>query len=639
MKLSSQDLKLITVASLFSAGALYLWATYTTKFDSRNLESIAFIDNTISDVRWKVFGNFDWIRPEKGAGLVSGDQIFTGKDSVAVIEFKKNNSKIVLMENSLVTIQEDADKIIFDIQKGSFEIKNAPDSNLIIKNKGQVQELPKITENVLIKSDKSGIKTQEVAVKIPSIAFPTNQFEYKALEAKAVRLSNLFNGVLEISGDASFSSVIKSIPVSNKSTIDDIGLKERGEYFLRLNRENKFSNVVNVSVTSLNQIAQISPSIRQEIILARGENLKFTWEKTESKVNKVKIYKAGDFVKEVNGQEDSADVFLNAGDDYSWRVEGYANNKLVGQSEDFPFSVYYKNFEVEQPKVLTDNIEKNPLEINLPLLPSETARVQFYNKGVLIKEYLADKKKFLVNDLSFGHYSVHLNSNLYRSKASTIMEAFVRGAAVSFNGIKKNNVDTLTYVNSYESFSEKGLVPVSFHKNIDALDENGISLTINGKLRSKRVKLDENQFVVGLDGYGEYCLSYKVSTPIDREVFRDAHYCFKHLQLKHFPSLAIPQDQILNRDGVVKIETYTINLPANEKAQEYRIQIFGDKELKEQIFTAKSKSNQINWSSKRSGIFYYRYQLVDKDNNESEFSDIARIIFPISPFSDWSGNK
>ncbi|MDO9181271.1 MAG: hypothetical protein Q7U04_02630, partial [Bacteriovorax sp.] len=82
-------------------------------------------------------------------------------------------------------------------------------------------------------------------------------------------------------------------------------------------------------------------------------------------------------------------------------------------------------------------------------------------------------------------------------------------------------------------------------------------------------------------------------------------------------------------------ETFKIVVPTIDKAVKYHLEIFSDSLGKTLTYSADSALPEILWNTNRSGIYYIKYKVYDNKQRESEFSSFSKLIFPISPLSDW----
>lgn len=95
------------------------------------------------------------------------------------------------------------------------------------------------------------------------------------------------------------------------------------------------------------------------------------------------------------------------------------------------------------------------------------------------------------------------------------------------------------------------------------------------------------------------------------------------------PSI-IPQ-QVLQYENESGSPTYQIQLLPYPDAVTYELEVFSDVKLKNVVFKRKSSRPVVEWTSNRSGRYYYRMRVEDKWGRTSAYSPLGELIFPISP--------
>ena len=72
-----------------------------------------------------------------------------------------------------------------------------------------------------------------------------------------------------------------------------------------------------------------------------------------------------------------------------------------------------------------------------------------------------------------------------------------------------------------------------------------------------------------------------------------------------------------------------------KEAVKYEFSIYKDDKGKNLVFRDATSSPEFKWTTRRSGVFFLQYKVTNKRGRSSELSPFSRIIFPISPLSNW----
>lgn len=97
----------------------------------------------------------------------------------------------------------------------------------------------------------------------------------------------------------------------------------------------------------------------------------------------------------------------------------------------------------------------------------------------------------------------------------------------------------------------------------------------------------------------------------------------------------LPEKLILTYKNIAGIDSYRIELPQQQKAKSYYLEVYRDSELKELVYKQQQASPVFMWRTTRSGHYYYRFLYTDQWDRKSPFSVKGDLYFPISPFTDF----
>ena len=633
---SSKDRRLAFIFLAFSGIMFYFWINYQPKITKRNLESIAVLESMAQDVRWKLTGSFDWVKPTQKEGLVSGDQIFTGDMSRASIKYKDKNIKITLLPNSLVTIEEIDAKLAMNIVSGAIEVNGEESGSIFVKDKDVVKEI-KVEKDKIIQFEKNDIDVEKKVTTFPKIIAPNHGEVFDLEQSFKIGLDQSFSGKVQLSRTSDFKNVINELTLDGVNS-DSIKLTEEGDYFLRLIKDNAKSRSRFFKVKSGYNINLLSPTANEVIKLKRDEPLNFQIEANKYSNLQLVIYKNELEMEKIPFDSASKSIYLRYGGKLSYEIRATKNNKTIYKTNRVPFDLYFDSLSfkkdperiIESGKKIEFTIKKNATErIHYSL--AELARNK-EAKVLLIKGTVnetLDLKK-----LTLGNYRLTVNSDSFPSEKDLQHEFFVADKVgkikniISYGNEKINDPDKAKILDWGEELRLK-------LSDLKLSERELLSEVKNGdKLIPSQFSANSTLVFNPLNP-GEYCVDVKARPEFDQSVYIPISKCFIFEQKSPFPKIDKAQDQVLEVSVKDEGETYTVVSPKYENAAQYYFYIYSDKNTSKLVFEGKAKTNKFNWVSNRSGIYYFRYQLTDSKGRKSEMSPVSRIVFPISPLSEW----
>lgn len=640
--------RLLIVGSLLFSGFFFVnWYNYRPNFLTRNLKNIAVVEKSREDVRWKIAGNFDWMRPKIGIGLIQGDQIFTGDSSSATIKYLKKEIRINLKPNTLITIEEIGDKLALELEKGALDLELAQDEEVFLRSANGMEVIKGETKPIkiqVIDGNTNVLANQNT--NLPEILTPDFNQIYKIGESQPVVLSSEFDGTIEVSKNVNFYEKVQVFNTKGESTFENLDLDEAGEYFLRLKKNKNFSYVVPFKVQGLSDIELVYPSYADEnITLERGNDIKFSWKTIKGFQDEVVIKNSGVEVLSVKSESGEYKYKLPNSGNYTWQINRSKKGKIYSQSSIIPFKLNYNPPTWIEPLKEIYNGETERLTLKLPILKNEIYDVKVSkinldeNGNVLNTEQFIqknmDKEVLKMDKIPAGKYSLEVTSRNFSFPTALKHEFKINYLPLKMLGISNVNGVKLNKVKEYEVLDAEGTYTVQLADTKLTLDKMTFELKVNDVVMDKAVSINGKQLQVSLRDWGKHCLSAKVNTVVDQQFYSDVTECFTFKKKNPFPVVTRAKDQILDFDGKAGEERYILYTPEYNNAVEYRFFVYRDAKANDLIFKGKSSNNKFAWVSNRSGIYFFRYQLVDKKGRESELSPISRLVFPISPLSEW----
>lgn len=638
---TSKDRPLIFAFLAFSVGMFIAWLNYSPEYQKRNLKNIAVLKKMDADVRWKISGSFDWIVPKEKEGLISGDQIFTGDKSLATIAYVNKKVEIVLLPNSLVTIEEIDSKIAMNILSGAVEVKGHEAEPILIKENDQLKEI-KLERGRSLQLEKNSLFDQSNLTDIfPQVIQPRHGEVYDLESLPMIKLEKAFSGKIQISKTADFSRILSEFKFEGDQE-NFPKMTEDGEYYLRLVQDKSFGRARFFKIKSSYDIVNVSPKPYEILTLKNNEKVLFDFLTNQKAEKELVLYKNNKILEVKKVDSEPFEFRPKEGGKIAYEIKVLKNGKKVFQTPKIPFELYFESISFKKKPESLFIGKENKANFSFKREQDEPIRYsisEILRDGSAKPVYLKVEKMddITLKTLPLGAYQLRVNSEKFPSQEDLVHPFFISDHV----GVIKDN---LTYEN------EK-LTPNSRTKQIEILDwKSKLNVEI-GKVRLKENELIlettkngvniTSQFIpnskVGfiVDEPGEYCVALKAIPEFDQSIYLPTKKCFSLVQKSPFSILPKAQDQILEVSDREEGESYSLVTPADKKAVVYKFFIYSDKNATKLIYEGKSINNKLNWVSNRSGIFYFRYQLQDAKGRSSEMSPISRIVFPISPLSDW----
>lgn len=638
---TSKDRPLIFLFLAFSGVMFVSWLNFGPEYQRRNLANIATLKKMDADVRWKISGSFDWITPKEKEGLISGDQIFTGDKSRATIAYVNKKVEIVLLPNSLVTIEEIDSKIAMNIVSGAVEIKGQDAGPILIKENDKLKEI-KLENGRSLQLEKNALSDQpSITHNFPKIIQPSHGEVFDLENLPPIKLEEMFKGKIQISKTASFNRILKEFTLEG-SQISFPKIAEDGEYYLRLVQKNNLGPVRFFKIKSSYDVTSISPRPYEIVKLNKNEKVLFDFRISQNVEKELVLYKNNKVLEVKKIENEPFEFRPKEGGKLAYEIRVIKNGNKVFQTDKTPFELYFESvsFKKKPESLFIGN--ENKARFSLKRDRDESIRysvAELSSDGNIQPVYVKVEKidDITLKSLPLGSYELRINSEKYPSQ-DDLVHPFV----VS---------DYIASIKDHVFYEKEKLILDAKSKKIEILDWSSVIDIEIGKVRLKESQLvlettkngvpivsqfNPNSKVSFMaDGPGEYCVLIKAVPAFDQKIYIPINKCFTLAQKSPFAALPKAQDQILEVSDKEGGDSYSLVTPADKKAVIYKFFIYSDKNATKLIYEGKSINNKLNWVSNRSGIFYFRYQLQDAKGRSSEMSPISRIVFPISPLSDW----
>ncbi|MBP9682465.1 MAG: hypothetical protein KBD76_13750 [Bacteriovorax sp.] len=646
--LTSFDRKLIYAAAATSFFALLLFLFYNPQFQLGNLSPVAHIKEQQSEIKHKFYGSILWNTTSPGETLYNGDEIYTGANGSAKIEFKKNKASIDLSPRSLVRIEELSDQMQVNLQDGQINIFFAAASSLLINNNGKTITITG-KENSLVKAyqsasglavqlikGQSSVNQQEIKEKksyfqedngqlqkaeFPDILSPkAYQIFHIETDAPYVELAELKNWkgeiiLLNLDNDdqKKFSAKMNS-----KIALDHLRV---GRYQISLlSSEKKSSLPIFFEVKTKFQFTNISPKETEELLLERGTSIPLSWTLDSLFDTKVVIENAG-LKKSFSAKKISTLSLVPFGTSfqYSWTLIAEQNDHFLYQTPPLHFSINYRPLkELISPRQRIFSMMDKHILFSWKHFPNEIFEWEIRNTDTGTKEVIQSDiaHEFDWDKLKSGRFEFALNSKTFPSKTPLIFPFAIIEPIVEWSKDAPA---------AYQS--------IDAHLKI-ALPISRINYTKEMTIEIRNKKNDQtiaSPFTTPaptalLTDYGNYCI--KVKSNVKEELFVESlPYCFSFKASMPFGQLPRAQDQYMSYVDYQGLNAYLIKSPVIPGAVGYEFFVASDSEHKKIVFSTKSDEPKLHWISKRFGVYYFRYRVSDEKNRTSDFSPVSKLIF------------
>jgi len=656
--ISKKDLIIAVAGITLIAGSIYILLNYEVMTSEKSSQNIAILISRNNVVSHKHASDVSFKESAQGTGFQASDEVFIGENSQAKIQFINSKTEIIAPSGTLLRIEEGKEgenvavidglaqfiiqkgkKLTVELQGKRIEMQADNESakiNTFIED-GQIK-LKSISGQASMISEKKKTKMENnVAIVAKKNESPKLKIKELIVTApKNLDKSNILSGIpfdwqgpskieVDLSKTEDFSTVIASAKFEN-SPKRWFPFVRAGDYFLKIKTESQ-DKIVPIHLFFEIGEGKIEPSENENLTLTPKQAVTFKWPTIGD--NNVSFH-----LKNGNHEEVSNDI---NGNEYSF-------NGLLGRNIEWTI------------------FKKNDLGKNIPILGPNHFTITFngkFNVKSTLKEQTTiftwtggqpgERFKASITNEEDSSFSFH-------KELSSPELAFQTEKVGKFNLI----LDSLDYPRAdkteYTFYMQTtiGTWSESNQKMIEAIDpplklalecktllkpKQKFPLEIaieraQGESIVRKMFVQGEKFAIELKKFGTYC--FRLTPPEEMSYLTPSEkHCIEFKQAPLFSPIVKPTDMIMRYAKIKGLDAYVITLPEIKNSVRYEVEIYKDNKASELIFSAKSARPVINWVSKRSGIFYVRYRVVDIKNRASQYSELSRIMFPISPLDAW----
>lgn len=605
----------------------------------------------------------------RGENLYNGDTIVTGANSKAKIVFLKSKNVLNIPQKGLVKIEEGESGENIEIQKGLAEfiiqkdqklnviqgsetlvITSSSGSNgtgklfynkdkLIVQvDSGQVNinDSKGNAQNIKEAETASVSIADKVVTKIVTAMLATPKADDKIDIWDGVNLVWGFNGPIEVklSKSSNFSDDIQKITAPASPFKWNLPLTT-GRYFLRvraLDPQAKEEEAISLNMVSANSISIFTPANEALVTLKPGSDLKLSWNQVPTEKYRVSIElssgKKSSYTTDKNeftisNVKDSKILWnvaplLKSGAYLDSNIQNIVNIKFEGQNK------------IQSPSEGQNfRFGKDKINFAWSSLPKENLVIKITNaEGAVLLDKTLQTQKMELAPKAPGKYTMELTSKDYPGVAPASVNFNVQAPAATWSSKEKIELESIDADNQQVDLKFDTLT-----KNLDELELEVFSdELLNKKLRTDKISSKNIKFPV--KDFGTYCVRIRgqENNPI---WIPSESKCIIYLQQAPFDIIQVPKNLIMKFVEVNGVASYSFEVPAVKRADIYEVQVFKDLAGKNLVYTDRSESTVFKWPSRKAGIYFYRYRVFDSKKRSSEYSGTAKLVFPISPLSDW----
>jgi hypothetical protein len=650
---------LLVLSSAISFTALWIVRPPSRENNNSPIAKILF---TTNKVKYKASGSVSFYEVFKGKLLHSDDEVFTGENSVASIQFIKSKNKLKVPSSSLVKIEDSANGETVEVKQGVVDILVTKDESVQLMVNGKKNTITSDKSASVVKAYYSAGELH-LLTKDRGVRVTNEQNEEKAIgvnkdSALVDRLGknkNLFNVIqplpgekiepnhgikikldqslnykIKLSKNLEFTNPVAELSFEGKEYVLDFSLEE-GTYYLKIEYL-KTIKIIPVNIVSKFKISNFEPANDSIVTISTKDSVLLKWSPVEVKSYKVTIHDSTGEEKSIVVHEPFYEILSPKGEWIEWSIAPEISEKKYSNvKKKLKFNLKYsgKIELINEGSLIINKSLELKHDIKVLANNEDNFLARFKNK-ITKKEFI---KKILKNktinlaELENGSYSLVVSSVNYPSLVSSVVEFSVVSKIATWN---KEMLKT------YQSKDDNMSLVLKINSSIDSWEKLKLELSFKspeGKAINEIISLNKLK-TLKLIGFGNYCLT--IIPPKEMEFSTKSEvYCFNFVAAPTFDHSKTGHDTVMERIVHGGVDSYKIEVKKMPDAKKYHLEIFKDKENTELVYKVDSSEPIFYWVSAKSGIYYMRYSVLDSKNRMSEFSPSSRLIFPISPLSEW----
>lgn len=651
----------VVFGALVSISAIITMLRISPTQVGRNNKVIAELVSQSNNVRYRGAGAVSFYEANLNEKLQNDDEIFTGSDSHAVVHFIKSKVILKIPSSSLIRIEDDENGGAIEVKDGQVDIILEKNQSLNIKTGGEKRQIVSSAKRTSVKlynsKGKTELYTNDTGLKLKnnSGAFTTvipgselkvvesksnNKATFNIISPKAGDTVDLLLGMdikldkkgsysVEISKSADFVKNIFSAEFVG-STYKLKSFLEEGDYYLKVGGKDDSKNIPFKNY-SQSKIRDYSPEDGSFVTIGPGEEVRLNWNN-----NSLKSFSV--IVRDDKGQQTHYSTVKNElilnnirGSSFEWGVypemdkNNFSNIKLpnrvgvvfkgeipISKSDRSVFKVNEKNLDIKVGERKDDS--------NIVNISDVDTNTEILNKKI-------NDSKFSLPVNKIGKYKVVVSSENYPSLKSAEFSYEVVTPVIDWDSSLPGEIN---------SSDEKVKTSLKYKANVENVKNLTVLMTytpVSGSSVQNKIKA-EQLGELELNGYGKYCFVAQPDAST-KYIHESTPYCMKVNEVPEYSVLEKVKDTVLVFANNGDQESYVIEVPEVSKARGYQFEIYRDRMGKSLVYSVKTEKPSTEWNTKRAGLYFMRYRVIDSKGRSSKFSPLSKIIFPISPLTDW----
>lgn len=625
----------VLASLIMSVIAMIVLVNVRPQIGKRDNKIVAEIVSFKNNVKFKDGQSLSFYEVSSSEKLQNHDVIYTGNNSAATVKFLNSNTQLKIPASSLVEIVIENDELVIEVREGGVEVLLGKNEKLNLRSKDGLKTFQAGDKGAQLKAyiQANGIDvySKDFKSKVPfevlspypdeqvsetkNLNIETNKSsQYKVQIAKT---ANFKNDVL----NSEFTGTKLSLPIE----IED------GTYYLKIS-EKYFEKIIRFQVITENGIEIISPKEDEAISLSPGDKVKLSWVSTNAKSYQVKIKNDLKETETFKVDKNEIEIGNLIGNELEWIVAPeVAEGKYSRFSKRVKNSLHFIGSVVLTKDKLRDIYSDRDKKIEFDWINSP--------KGKYVVNLRSGKNEEIILTKNSSQKSIAIpmpTKGQYKLEVASLDYPGLARASHTFDVRKPVLLWDKKMPKEIKSSEQDEVVPLKYLLNADKTKID-LNISFKGKkdksFNEKKLALN-NLENVALFGFGEYCFTAETKLADDYMTNSEPH-CLKLVEIPVFTSIPKPKDIILELAKVDGANVYKINIPKVEKAERYYVEIYKNFNGYKRIYSGEENSPTFLWKSNRSGIYYLRYKVYDNKGRESKFSKYSKLIFPISPLSEW----
>ncbi|MDD4976068.1 MAG: hypothetical protein PHY93_17060 [Bacteriovorax sp.] len=651
----------VLAIALFTIIVFIIFLNTTAHTKNRIKKPIARLETFSNKVRFKDSDSVSFYDVVKNEQLQNRDEIFTGENSIAVVRFLKSKTALKIPSSSLIKIEDGENGEAIEIKNGVVDIFIEKNQAINVKVAGVDHQITPSQKESTIKAyftegelhfftKDNGVKiktssgekeiksNREAILRGSGIKFessfilssPTQGENFESIEGIKIKTNRKSKYKIALSKNSAFIPSLDSAEFNGANFEWETSLEE-GDYFLKV-EDKKNNKIVPITLTNKYKIDGFVPADGEWLNLNPGEGTTLRWN-----LRPVASYKV--IVRDSYGKERAYITHTNElqlhnvkGSWLEWTVvpvsaKGNYSHIMKANHVGLKF-----NGKIEFIG-LTKKTQYKTDEGKIKL-----AWIAQKGEQVLVKvRDVKNNKEFSLDQIKessvvipigpSGSYVVDVASNDYPRSQKTEFNYDVNSPILIWDSKLEKEI---------KSTEENEEIVLKYKTHFDFAQNIGLHINyipVKGNPIERKMKLGSSG-KVKLEGFGQYCFKAQLNSPVKNYMDSD-DYCLKLVQIPVFSFVPQAKDVVLTYLKHNNQDSYKLEVPSLNKAVRYHVEIYRDNVGKILVYSADSKTPDFFWTTNRSGIYYFRYNVYDAKNRPSEFSSFSKLIFPISPLSDW----